>query len=127
MKPFGMALAVGFALAASAYAEERLLLAADNQVVEINRAGQVTDVLKHSGHGGIYDAWRLPEGGIAYAHKGGLAVFDATKRLVLDHRARAGSKGAEANSCAVLDEGANSDLCFSLAREECLPRGSLLG
>ncbi len=127
MKPFGMALAVGFALAASAYAEERLLLAADNQVVEINRAGQVTDVLKHSGHGGIYDAWRLPEGGIAYAHKGGLAVFDATKRLVLDHRARAGSKGAEANSCAVLDEGARFALMDSgISRIRTVDRGGIV-
>lgn len=88
-----------------AHAEERYLLAADNQVIEINRAGKVTDLLKHPGHGGIYDAWRLPDGGIAYAHKGGLAVFDAAKKLVLDHKAVAGAKGAEANSVAVLEGG----------------------
>jgi hypothetical protein len=79
-------------LALSLHAEERFLLAADNQVIEINRAGKVTDLLKHPGHGGIYDAWRLPDGGIAYAHRGGLAVFDAAKKLVLDHKARAGSQ-----------------------------------
>lgn len=86
-------------------AEERFLLAADNQVIEITREGTVTDVLRHSGHGGIYDAWRLPDGGIAYAHKGGLAVFDAEKKLVMEHKALAGPKGAEANSVAVLEGG----------------------
>ena len=90
-----------------AFAEERYLLAADNQVIEINRAGQVTNRLKHPGHGGIYDAWRLPDGGIAYAHKGGLAVFNAAKNLVMEHKARAGAKGAEANSVAVLEGGKN--------------------
>lgn len=94
-------------------AEERFLLAADNQVIEINRTGKVTDLLKHPGHGGIYDAWRLPDGGIAYSHRGGLAVFDAAKKLVLDHKARASSKGAEANSCAVLEGGAQFALMDS--------------
>jgi len=92
-------------LAASLHSEERYLLAADTQVIEVDRAGKVTFVLKHPGHGGIYDAWRLPDGGIAYAHKGGLAVFDATKKLVMEHKARAGAKGAEANSVAVLEGG----------------------
>jgi hypothetical protein len=86
--------------------EERMLLAADNQVVEINRAGRVTDLVAGKGHGGIYDVWRLPDGGIAYAHSKGLAVFDAEKNLVVAHPARAGSKGTEANGCAVLDGGA---------------------
>jgi hypothetical protein len=87
-------------------ADERLLLAADNQVVEVDRAGRVTDSLAKRGHGGIYEAWRLPDGGIAYAHSKGLAVFDAQKKVVLEHPARAGSKGTEANGCAVLDGGA---------------------
>ncbi|MDH4452376.1 MAG: hypothetical protein QE570_04265 [Verrucomicrobiota bacterium] len=87
------------------HAEERYLLAADNQVIEINREGKVTDLLKHPGHGGIYDAARLPDGGIAYAHRGGLAVFDAAKKLVMEHKAVAGPKGAEANSVAVLEGG----------------------
>jgi hypothetical protein len=95
------------------HSEERFLLAADNQVIEINRAGKVTDLLKHPGHGGIYDARRLPDGGIAYAHKGGLAVFDAKKKLVLEHHARAGSKGAEANSVAVLKDGSEFALMDS--------------
>jgi hypothetical protein len=94
-------------------AEERFLLAADNQVIEVNRAGMVTDMLKLPGYGGIYDAWRLPDGGIAFAHRGGLAVFDATKKLVLEHAARRGEKGAEANSCAVLDGGARFALIDS--------------
>ena len=84
---------------------ERYLLAADNQVIEVDRAGKVTAVLKHPGHGGIYDAWRLPDGGIAYAHRGGLAVFDAAAKLVMEHKAGAGEKGAEANSVAVLEGG----------------------
>ena len=84
---------------------ERYLLAADNQVIEVDRAGKVTAVLKHPGHGGIYDAWRLPDGGIAYAHRGGLAVFDAAAKLVTEHKAGAGEKGAEANSVAVLEGG----------------------
>lgn len=86
-------------------ADERYLLAADNQVIEVNRAGKVTDLLKHPSHGGIYDAWRLPDGGVAYAHKGGLAVFDATKNLIMKHKAVAGAKGAEANSLVVLEGG----------------------
>ncbi len=94
-------------------AEERFLLAADTQVIEINRAGKVTEVLKHPRHGGIYDAWRLPDGGIAYAHRGGLAVYDAAKKLVLEHASRPGSKGAESNSCAVLDGGARFALMDS--------------
>ena len=105
MKPFALALAVWFGLDASARAEERYLLAADNQVIEIDRSGKVTDLLKHPGHGGIYDAARLPDGGIAYAHRGGLAVFDAEKKLVMEHKARAGEKGTEADSVAVLEGG----------------------
>ena len=88
-----------------AHAEEHYLLAADTQVIEINRAGKVLAVWKHPGHGGIYDAARLPDGGIAYAHRGGLAVFDAGKKLVMEHKAVAGAKGAEANSVAVLEGG----------------------
>jgi hypothetical protein len=87
------------------HAEERYLLAADNQVIEIDRSGKVVSVLKHPGHGGIYDAARLPNGSIAYAHRGGLAVFDAAKKLVMEHKAVAGPKGAEANSVAVLEGG----------------------
>lgn len=97
-----------FALAficCKAHAEEHYLLAADTQVIEINRAGKVLAVWKHPGHGGIYDAARLPDGGIAYAHRSGLAVFDAGKKLLLDHKAVAGAKGAEANSVAVLEGG----------------------
>jgi len=92
-------------LTAFAHAEERYLLAADNQVIEIDRTGKVVSVLKHPGHSGIYDAARLPDGGIAYAHRGGLAVFDAAKKLVMEHKAVAGPKGAEANSVAVLEGG----------------------
>jgi hypothetical protein len=87
------------------HGEERLLLAADNQVLEIDRSGRVTDSLARLGHGGIYDAWRLPDGGVAYVHSRGLAVFDAQKKLVLSHPARAGSKGTEANGCDVLEGG----------------------
>ena len=94
-------------------AEERFLLAADTQVIEVNRVGRVTEVLKHRGHDGIYDAWRLPDGGIAYVHRGGLAVYDASKKLVMEHASRAGSKGAESNSCAVLDGGARFALMDS--------------
>jgi hypothetical protein len=36
-----------------AHAEERYLLAADNQVIETDRSGKVVAVLKHPGHGGI--------------------------------------------------------------------------
>ena len=104
-------LILSFAL--SLHAEERFLLAADNQVIEVNQSGKVTNLIKHPGHGGIYDAWRLPDGGIAYAHRGGLAVFDASKKLVLDHKARAGAKGAEANSVAVLEGGSQFALMDS--------------
>ncbi len=94
-------------------AEERFLLAADTQVIEINREGKVLEVLTHPHHGGIYDAWRLPDGGIAYAYHGGLAVYDAAKKLVLEHPSRAGTKGAESNSCVVLDGGARFALMDS--------------
>ena len=113
MKSFAIALAVCLGLVASAQAEERYLLAADSQVIEIDRSGKVTALLKHPGHGGIYDAWRLPDGGIAYAHKGGLAVFDAAKKLTLEHKARVGEKGAEANSVVVLEGGAKFALMDS--------------
>ena len=105
MRSFAITLAVCLGLIASAQGEERYLLAADNQVIEIDRSGKVTDLLKHPGHGGIYDAARLPDGGIAYAHRGGLAVFDAEKKLVMEHKARAGEKGTEADSVAVLEGG----------------------
>jgi len=99
--------------ASTASAEQRFLLAADNQVIEVDRQGRVTDAIAKQGHSGIYDAWRLPDGGIAYAHRGGLAVFDAKKETVLSHPARAGAKGAEANSCAVLSAGARFALMDS--------------
>lgn len=100
-----MRLLLSLLLTTSLHAEERYLLAADNQVIEIDRSGKVVSVLKHPGHGGIYDAARLPDGGIAYAHRGGLAVFDAAKKLIMEHKAVAAPKGAEANSVAVLDGG----------------------
>ena len=91
MRPAGIAAAFCLlAVARLGHAEERMLLAADNQVVEINRKGTVTDVLAKQGHSGIYEAWRLPDGGVAYAHKGGLAVFDREKHLILSHPARSG-------------------------------------
>jgi hypothetical protein len=105
MKPFLISVLLVFTINCKASAEERFLLAADTQVIEINRAGKVTDLLKHPGHGGTYDAWRLPDGGIAYAHKGGLAVFDAAKKLLMEHKASASAKGAEANSLALLEGG----------------------
>jgi hypothetical protein len=98
-------LLLAFALSVPLCAEERFLLAADAQVIEVNREGRVTDLLRHFGHSGIYDAWRLPDGGFAYVHRGGLAVFDATKKLVSESAATRGEKGFEANSCAVLDGG----------------------
>jgi hypothetical protein len=110
-------------------AEERFLLAADTQVIEVNREGKVTDVLKHPGHTGIYDAWRLPNGGIAYVHRGGLAVFDGLKRLVMQHAASGGERHAEANSCAVWDGGSRFAFVDSAANQICtLDRtGALLG
>lgn len=83
-------------------AEERYLLAAGHQVVEVNRDGVVTATLRHPGHVGIYDAWRLPDGGIAYAHRKGLAVFDAQQRLLLEYPA-----ATEADGIAILAEGAS--------------------
>jgi hypothetical protein len=105
MRSFAITPAFCLGLVLSAQAEERYLLAADTQVVEVDRSGKVITLLKHPGHHGIYDAARLPDGGIAYAHRGGLAVFDAEKKLVMEHRARAGEKGAESNSVAVLEGG----------------------
>lgn len=96
---------IAFAVTMPLRAEERFLLAADTQVIEVNREGRVTNLLKHPGHSGIYDAWRLPDGGVAYVHRGGLAVFDSASKLSMEHAATRGEKGFEANSCAVLDGG----------------------
>jgi hypothetical protein len=94
-------------------AEERFLLAADTQVIEVNREGRLTDLLKHPGHSGIYEAWRLPDGGVAYVHRGGLAVFDGAKKLIMEYAAARGEKGVEANSCAVLGGGSRFALLDS--------------
>lgn len=110
-----------FAIAASMslHAEERFLLAADAQVIEVNREGKVTDLLKHPGHSGIYDAWRLPDGGIAYVHRGGLAVFDGSKQIVMQHAATGSGKNTEANSCVVWDGGSQFAFVDSGANQIC--------
>lgn len=101
----------------TAVAEERFLLAADRRVIEVNRAGEITDRLESAGHRGIYDAKRLPDGGLVYAHKGGLALFDAEHRKIMEHPAQPGPKGAEANSVAVLEGGKTFALMDSGANE----------
>ena len=103
----------GFSLPPTTRAEERFLLAADTQVIEVNRAGHVTECIAGRGHSGIYEAWRLPDGGIAYAHRGGLAVFDAEQRLQMAHSARKDVPATEANSCVVLEGGAQFALMDS--------------
>ncbi len=65
----------------------------------------------------VHFAARLPDGGIAYAHRGGLAVFDAKKKLVMEHKAVAGPKGAETNSLAVLEGGKHFALMDSGVNE----------
>ncbi len=90
----------------STKAEERILIAADNQVIEINRAGKVLDIIKFPGQDGVYDAWRLPDGGIVYIHRLGLTLLDANKKVVMEHKAVVGAKGAEINSVDVLEGGA---------------------
>ena len=96
---------------------ERLLLAAENQVIEVDRAGRVTTVLKYPGHNAIWDAWRLPDGGIAYVHKLGLAVFDANQKLVLDHASIPGKLGVQSSGLAVLQQGQRFALLDSGAGE----------
>jgi len=96
---------------------ERLLLAAENQVIEVDRAGRVTAVLKHPGHSAIWDAWRLPDGGIAYVHKLGLAVFDANRKLVLEHASIPGKLGVQSSGLAVLQQGQRFALLDSGAGE----------
>ncbi len=86
-------------------AEERFLLAADTRIIEVNRAGRVTEVWKSTGNVGIYDAWRLPDGGIAYAHRRGLAVLDAKQKAVMSYRVGATAKDTEANSVEILEGG----------------------
>ena len=88
------------------HAEERILIAADNQVIEINRAGKVLDIIKFPGQDGVYDAWRLPDGGIVYVYRLGLILLDAKKNVIMEHKAVAGRQGAEINSVEVLDGGA---------------------
>jgi hypothetical protein len=87
------------------FAAERFLLAAGHQVVEVDRSGKVTEILRYPGHTLIYDAWRLPGGGIAYAHRRGLALFDKAGKLILDHASVHGPTGQEADGITVLDNG----------------------
>jgi hypothetical protein len=96
--------------AARAQAEERILAAAWNQVVEIDRDGRVTQVVKHPGHSGIWDAWRLPDGGIFYTDGLGMAVFDRAGSLVREHSTArsdggAGTVRAGGAQFAVVDHG----------------------
>ncbi|MFN9456728.1 MAG: hypothetical protein ACK6D7_05015, partial [Acidobacteriota bacterium] len=98
-------------------AEQRFLLAAENQVIEVNRAGRVTSVLKHPGHRNIWDAWRLPDGGIFYVHRDGLAVFDKNNRLILEHPAVRHGNDVEAPGGAVLDGGRHFAMLDSEAAE----------
>lgn len=113
MKSLTIALAVCVGLVTSDWAAKRFLLAADNQGIENDRSSKVVYILRHPRHGGIYDAARLPDGGIAYAHRGGLAVFDAAKKLVMQHKARPDNKSAEPNSVTALDGGKTCALIFS--------------
>ncbi len=103
--------------AAPAPAEERFLLAAENQVIEIDRGGRVTGVLQHPGHRNIWDAWRLPDGGIFYVHRDGMAVFDKRNRLVMEHAAVRNGKDVEAPGGAVLDGGQRFAMLDSEAAE----------
>ena len=100
-----------------ALAEQRYLLAAENQVIEINRAGRVTSVLKHPGHRNIWEAWRLPDGGIFYVHRDGMALFDKHNRLVMEHAALRNGKDVEAPGGAVLDGGQRFAMLDSVAAE----------
>ena len=95
--PTGLAV---LAVAMPSLAEERFLLAAENQVIEINRAGRVTSILKHPGHGNIWEAWRLPDGGIFYVHRDGMAVFDKNNRLVMELAARC-SMAVSGSPCSI--------------------------
>ena len=112
--PTGLAV---LAVAMPALAEERFLLAAENQVIEINRAGRVTSILKHPGHGNIWEAWRLPDGGIFYVHRDGMAVFDKNNRLVMEHAAVRNGKDVEASGGTVLDGGKRFAMLDSEAAE----------
>ena len=51
----------------------------------------------------------------------GLMVFDAQKKFVLEHPARATDKGVEANSCAVLDGGSLFALLDGTLNCRCRP------
>jgi hypothetical protein len=81
------------------------LLASDSRVFEIARKGPVTNSIAKKGHSGIYEGWRPPDGGAAYAHKGGLTVDDREKHRVLSYQARSGKKATAANRCAVMEKG----------------------
>jgi hypothetical protein len=100
-----------------AVAEERFLLAAENQVIEINRAGRVTALLKHPGHRNIWDVWRLPDGGIFYVHHHGMALFDKQNRLVMEHAAVQNGNNVEAPGGAVLNGGEHFAMLDSEAAE----------
>ncbi len=85
--------------------EEGILLAAGNQLIEVNRDGEVLDIIKFPDQDGIYDAWRLPDGGVVYVHRLGLVLLDAENNILMEHKAVKGREGAEINSVEVLDGG----------------------
>lgn len=89
----------------SSRASERFLLAADTQIIEIDRTGNVTALWKRPLVRGIWDAWRLPDGGVAYVHSRGLTVLNRHGKVAFEHAAQGGEEGVQTPGMAVLDGG----------------------
>lgn len=82
------------------WAEDHFLLAAFNQILEINREGKVLKSHQLPDHFGIYEAWKLPNGHIVFSHRKGLTMIDKENQVVMNHKVK-----LEAVSCDVLAGG----------------------
>lgn len=87
------------------YSEERMLLAAFNQLIEIDRSGQIHKIYETEGHVGIYDAWKCPDGSIFYPHKKGVAWMDESGEIFMEHAAQKTPHGLEINGCCPYENG----------------------
>lgn len=89
-----------FALSTSGWAEERFLLAAFNQILEINRQGSVVKKHHVPNTFGIYEAWKMPDGGLVFAHKKGLMRMNTQGEVVMSYQVN-----EESVSCDVINGG----------------------
>lgn len=89
----------------SLQAEERMLLACFNQLIEINRNGDVLKIYENAEEFGINDAWKCPDGSIFYTHRKGVVWMDQNGKPFLKHDAKKSEAGMEVNGCTPYQAG----------------------